>query len=223
MTSSPPAKARDTEWEDLTGRQRRALLASVLARTTLTAAGLLVLYAMAPLGREATATTIGIMVIGGVLLVAMVGVETRALSRSPHPILRVIETIANVLVVFILAFALVYLSMAQLDPTAFSEPLTKVSAVYFTVTVLATVGFGDITPVTDATRIVVTMQMMLGLTLIAVVLRFMITFAQNLQSQRRSAAGAAPTAALPVGDVAGSAVTDDAPRHDTVGNNPPVT
>jgi voltage-gated potassium channel len=220
MTSGPPAKARDTEWEDLTGRQRRGLLASVLARTTLTAAGLLVLYAMAPLGREATATTIGI---GGVLLVAMVGVETRALSRSPHPILRVIETIANVLVVFILAFALVYLSMAQLDPAAFSEPLTKVSAVYFTVTVLATVGFGDITPVTDATRIVVTMQMMLGLTLIAVVLRFMITFAQNLQSQRRSAGGAAPTAALPAGDVAGSAVNDDAPRHDTVGNDPPVT
>ncbi len=163
------------------------------------------------------------MVIGGVLLVAMVGVETRALSRSPHPILRVIETIANVLVVFILAFALVYLSMAQLDPAAFSEPLTKVSAVYFTVTVLATVGFGDITPVTDATRIVVTMQMMLGLTLIAVVLRFMITFAQNLQSQRRSAAEAAPTAAQPAGDVAGSAVNDDAPRRDTVGNDPPVT
>lgn len=189
MTSSSPAKARDTEWDDLTGRQRRALLASVLARTTLTAAGLLVLYAMAPLGREATVTTIGIMVIGGVLLVAMVGVETRALSRSPHPILRVVETIANVLVVFILAFALVYLSMAQINPASFSEPLTKVSAVYFTVTVLATVGFGDITPVTDATRIVVTMQMMLGLTLIAVVVRFMITFAQNLQSQRRSAAG----------------------------------
>jgi Ni/Fe-hydrogenase subunit HybB-like protein len=223
MTSGPPAKARDTEWEDLTGRQRRGLLASVLARTTLTAAGLLVLYAMAPLGREATATTIGIMVIGSVLLVAMVGVETRALSRSPHPILRVVETIANVLVVFILAFALVYLSMAQIDPDAFSEPLTKVSAVYFTVTVLATVGFGDITPVTDTTRIVVTMQMMLGLTLIAVVLRFMITFAQNLQSQRRSAAGATPTAALPAGDVAGSAVNDDTPPHDTVGNDPPVT
>lgn len=223
MTSGPPAKARDTEWEDLTGRQRRALLASVLARATLTAAGLLVLYAMAPLGREATATTLGIMVIGGVLLVAMVGVETRALSRSPHPIMRVVETIANVLVVFILAFALVYLSMAQTNPAAFSEPLTKVSAVYFTVTVLATVGFGDITPVTDSARLVVTMQMMLGLTLIAVVLRFMITFAQNLQSQRRSAAETTTTAALPAGDVAGSAVNDDAPRHDTAGNGPPVT
>lgn len=223
MTSGPPAKARDTEWEDLTGRQRRALLASVLARATLTAAGLLVLYAMAPLGREATATTLGIMVIGGVLLVAMVGVETRALSRSPHPILRVVETIANVLVVFILAFALVYLSMAQTNPAAFSEPLTKVSAVYFTVTVLATVGFGDITPVTDSARLVVTMQMMLGLTLIAVVLRFMITFAQNLQSQRRSAAETTTTAALPAGDVAGSAVNDDTPPHDTAGNGPPVT
>lgn len=223
MTSGPPAKARDTEWEDLTGRQRRALLASVLARATLTAAGLLVLYAMAPLGREATATTLGIMVIGGVLLIAMVGVETRALSRSPHPILRVVETIANVLVVFILAFALVYLSMAQTNPAAFSEPLTKVSAVYFTVTVLATVGFGDITPVTDSARLVVTMQMMLGLTLIAVVLRFMITFAQNLQSQRRSAAETTTTAAEPADDVAGSLANDDAPRHDTVGNDPPVT
>jgi voltage-gated potassium channel len=211
MAATPPATFRDTDWDNLSKRQRRALLASVLARTALTSAGLMVVYSMVPIGREATVTTIGIMVIGTVLAVSMLVVETRALARSPHPILRVVQTLTTVLVVFILAFATVYLSMAESNPLAFTEPITKVSAVYFTVTVLATVGFGDITPVTDAARIVVTMQMVLGLTLVAVVVRFMVTFAQNLQIQRRSASETAATSTSTSSDAADGDQSADPP------------
>ena len=40
----------------------------------------------------------------------------------------------------------------------FSEPLTRTDALYFTVTVFSTVGFGDITAKTEAARLVVTGQ-----------------------------------------------------------------
>ena len=48
----------------------------------------------------------------------------------------------------------------------FSEPLTRTSALYFSVTVFSTVGFGDITAKTDAARLVVTAQMLLDLLLL---------------------------------------------------------
>jgi voltage-gated potassium channel len=184
MPATTDATARAPRWEDLTKQQRRALLASTVARSALTVAGLLVIYAMLPIGREATLTTIGVMVIGSAVVVTTVALELRALSKAPHPILRLVGTLTSVLMVFVLFFATVYLSMAQANTSSFTEPITKVSAVYFTVTVLATVGFGDITPTTDAARIAVTVQMVLGLTLVAVVVRSLITFAQNLRSRQ---------------------------------------
>ena len=51
------------------------------------------------------------------------------------------------------------------------KPLTKISAAYFTVTVLSTVGFGDITPVLDTPRMIVTTQMLIRLTLFTVALK----------------------------------------------------
>ena len=61
--------------------------------------------------------------------------------------------------VFVVVFAWTYLTMARSDPATFTQPLTRVSALYLTVTVFSTVGFGDITPVTDAARVTVMAQM----------------------------------------------------------------
>ena len=49
--------------------------------------------------------------------------------------------------------------MAALSAGNFSQPLNHTDALYFTVTVFATVGFGDITATTEAARLVVTGQM----------------------------------------------------------------
>jgi voltage-gated potassium channel len=54
----------------------------------------------------------------------------------------------------------------------FSQPsLTRMDALYFTITVFATVGFGDITPTAQTSRLLVTVQMVLDLVLIGVVIR----------------------------------------------------
>jgi len=49
--------------------------------------------------------------------------------------------------------------MAKISGSNFSEPLTRTDALYFTVTVFSTVGFGDITAKTETARLVVTAQM----------------------------------------------------------------
>ena len=58
--------------------------------------------------------------------------------------------------------------MATLATGSFSQPMTHTNALYFTVTVFATVGFGDITAKTEAARLVVTGQMIIDLIIIGV-------------------------------------------------------
>jgi voltage-gated potassium channel len=72
---------------------------------------------------------------------------------------------------FILCFSWIYLVLDKSFPDSFTEPLTKMSAVYFTVAALTTVGFGDITPQGDVTRAIVTTQMVLGVALLGIILR----------------------------------------------------
>jgi Ion channel len=48
--------------------------------------------------------------------------------------------------------------MGVSDPTNFSQSLDRVSAIYFTVTVLSTVGVGDITAESDASKVLVTIE-----------------------------------------------------------------
>ena len=49
------------------------------------------------------------------------------------------------------------------DAATFTEPLSRSDAIYLTVTIFATVGFGDISAQTEAARLVVTAQMLLDL------------------------------------------------------------
>jgi hypothetical protein len=76
--------------------------------------------------------------------------------------------------------------MAGANPANFStQPLTRTDALYFTVTVFATVGFGDITAVSQSARLVVTVQMLLDLLALGLVVR---AFVGAVQSARQQAA-----------------------------------
>jgi voltage-gated potassium channel len=60
---------------------------------------------------------------------------------------------------FLLVFASTYLGLASSQAQAFNEPLSHTDALYFTLTVFSTVGFGDITPRSEPARMIVTVQM----------------------------------------------------------------
>ena len=64
--------------------------------------------------------------------------------------------------------------------------MTRTDALYFTVTIFATVGFGDITAVTQTARVVTMVQMLLDLIVLGLLIRLVLSAVQTSQ-QRRAA------------------------------------
>jgi Ion channel len=127
------------------------------------------------------------LAIGLVVLIALVAFEVRWILRSRFPGLRAVEALATSIPLFLLLFASTYVVMAAISAGNFSEPLTRTDALYFTVAVLSTVGFGDITAKTEAARLVVTGQMIVDLVAIALVVKVIVGVAK--QGRQRQPAG----------------------------------
>ena len=66
----------------------------------------------------------------------------------------------------LVAFAATYFLTERANGAYFSQPLTRSSALYFSMTVFSTVGFGDITAKADPARLIVTAQMFFDLILL---------------------------------------------------------
>ena len=131
-------------------------------------AALVVIYYLLPLDRSSAGVAVTVLVIGLVAFIGLIAFQVRSILGAPFPGLRAVEALATSLPVFLLLFASTYLVTATESAGSFSQPLTHTDALYFTVTVFATVGFGDITAKTEAARLVVTGQMILDLIVLGV-------------------------------------------------------
>jgi voltage-gated potassium channel len=149
--------------------RRRAALA--LARGLVTVALIVVIYYIVPLRATVDVGTLVRLAAGLVAVAVLLTWQVRMIARSPYPALRAAETLAVAIPVFLLIFAATYAAMSAAQPASFSEEVSRTGAIYFVVTVFSTVGFGDIHPVSDAARIVVTVQMVADLLLVGFVLR----------------------------------------------------
>jgi hypothetical protein len=116
---------------------------------------------------------VGLLVFTGVLLF-----QIRAVASSAYPRLRAIETLATSVPLLLILFASTYFLMAKSDGIAFSQRLTRTGALYFTMTILSTVGFGDIVPKTDTARIVTMLQMVVDLAVVGLVARMLLSAIQ---------------------------------------------
>ena len=71
---------------------------------------------------------------------------------------------------------------------SFTQPLTRTDALYFTVTVFTTVGFGDITAKSETARVVLIVQMLGDLVLLGAGARVLLGAVQHSR-ERRSKTG----------------------------------
>jgi voltage-gated potassium channel len=145
---------------------------------------LVAIYYLLPLDHSATWAAVTMLVIGLVVLIGLVVFQVRSIVRSRFPGLRAIEALATSVPLFLLVFASVYVVMAAISASNFGERLTHTDALYFTVTVFSTVGFGDITAKTEAARLVVTSQMIADLLVIGVGLRVIVGAVTRSRQQR---------------------------------------
>jgi hypothetical protein len=131
----------------------------MLMRPLVTVALSLAAYFWLPLPARADPVTILLLVIGLVALVVVVAWHVREIATSEYPRMRAIEALAIALPMYLLLFAATYFVLARSSATNFSEDLSRADALYFTVTVFSTTGFGDIVPRSGDARMLVTGQM----------------------------------------------------------------
>jgi voltage-gated potassium channel len=170
----------------------------VLLRATLSVSALFAAYFLIP-ARDTGGDDVPWLLLELCVFSAVVGVQVPAIIRARYPILRAVEALAILLPVYLLIFARIYLSSSLDDPSAFTQPLNNVTALYFTVTVFASVGFGDIVAQTDGMRLLVTVQMLLNLVLLGVVIR-VLTSAARRGVARRAQQPTVEQQAGPAGD-----------------------
>ncbi len=161
----------------------RAIVRAVLQAAGSTAA-LVAIYYVLPLNRVTGWVAVAILVIGLVLLIGLVVFQVRSIIASPFPVLRGMEALATSVPLFLVLFAATYVVLAKMSAGNFSQPLTRTDALYFTVTVFATVGFGDITATSQAARLVVTGQMIADLIIIGIAVKVIVGAVQRGRAQR---------------------------------------
>ena len=169
----------------------RSMIARALLRGAGSTIALVAIYYLLPLDRFSTVAAVTMLAIGLVVFIGLVAVQIRSIVASPFPGVRAVEALATSIPLFLLLFASTYVVMAVISASNFSEPLTRTDALYFTVTVFSTVGFGDITAKTEAARLVVTGQMITDLVVIGLAVKVIVGAVKRGRQQQPTGAAAA--------------------------------
>ena len=167
---------------DARRRFRRALV--TLLRALGSTVGLVVIYYLLPLDRTSIGVAVGMLAFGLVALVGLVAFQVRSIIKAKYPALRAVGALATSVPLFLLLFAGTYFVMGGISEANFSEPLTRTDALYFTVTVFATVGFGDIVATTESARVVVMGQMVAGIVTIGLGARVIVDAVKRGQQRQ---------------------------------------
>ncbi|HEU4839930.1 MAG TPA: potassium channel family protein [Ilumatobacteraceae bacterium] len=155
-----------TRLRDMRRREVTLAVTVAIVRAVLGASLLVTAYYVLPID---TTKASGIAVRASIALLLIVVVllwQIREIERSSMPMLRAVDALAVAVTLMVVLFAAAYVTMSALEPRSFNEQLGRTDALYFTMTTLATVGFGDIHAVTNGARIVVMIQMVFNVVVI---------------------------------------------------------
>ena len=151
----------------------------MLIRVTVSVAVLLAVYYLVPIKSGGEDSDLPWLILELVIFGVIVAIQVPVIAKAKYPKLRAVEALAVTVPLFLLIFSRIYLSNSLTDPAAFTSPLDHTTALYFTVTVFATVGFGDIVAQTNGMRLLVTLQMLLDLVVLGLVIRLLTSAAQR--------------------------------------------
>ncbi len=129
-----------------------------------------VAYFAVPLDENPSAVATGVAVLVtfagvGALAWAIIGQIRHYLGGEGQ--LASMKTLAQLVVLVVVVFAMGYVLLDRADPTQIDELDTRVDALYFTLSTLATVGFGDISADGQIARTLVAVQIVFDLVLVA--------------------------------------------------------
>ncbi len=175
---------------------RRPVALGVL-RSIASAIVLVALYYLLPLDRLASVPLAVILVVALLLLAAVAAWQLRLILRARYPGVRAAEALATTVPLFLLLFAAAYFAMGRASPASFSQHLTRTDALYFTVTTFSTVGYGDITGVSQTARLLVTVQIILGLLVLGLGIKL---FVGAVRVARQATPGTSDPATTPPSD-----------------------
>ncbi len=164
---------------------RRRLATIGLLRASATTIVLIAAYYLLPLDRLSGVSLAVSLTVGLLALAGIAAYQVRAIIRHPHSAVRAIEALAITVPLFLLLFAATYFLMAQANTDNFNiHSLTRTDSLYFTITVFATVGFGDISATSQAARIAVMTQMILNLLVLGLLVRVFLNAVQLGREQQ---------------------------------------
>lgn len=160
-------------------RDAYRMLAASVGRSIAWIVLLVTVYFAVPTMGASTIDIVILAALGLAVVVLVVALQVRASIRSARPLTRVIESVAVVATLLVVVFATTYRALSHRDPAAFSESLDHVGALYFTLTTLATVGYGDVSPRSDAARIVVMLQIVANVVVLGVAVKVLFGVARR--------------------------------------------
>ncbi len=158
-----------------------------------------VLYFIVPLNPRLEDDTV-VRLIGSLFLLAALagGVLWQVVLQLDHPERR-LDGLVLALIIAVLGFALGFYALSQHDPDQFAGMDTRLDALYFTVTTLLTVGFGDIHAVGQVARGLVLVQMVFNVVILATAATTLSSHVRERATQRAEERRAAAAAAAASG------------------------
>lgn len=174
------------EYRSLTRKQKTMLFLASLARLFV---GLFIIVMFMWLTPDSLSVGVllpSLMVVAFVVLyILYFKRQLRLVRKSRMPMLRAIEALIFVIALFLAMFAVTYVIIDNAQPGAFTEEMDDFTAFYYAMTVLATVGFGDITPVNTLARSLSMVQMAIDITIVGVAFKVLSGSAQQALKQRK--------------------------------------
>ena len=130
-----------------------------------------VAYFLLPFTSPAAVDTVLELCLGLLLVGVLLVWQVRAILASPVPGVRALGALMVSMPLFLTLFSTAYFLIGRDQPGNFNVPMSRLDALYFTVTVFATVGFGDIVALSESARTVVTLQRVGDLILVGLIAR----------------------------------------------------